>query len=569
MSFADVKSRWFGKGSLIVATAVAAGLAIGFVLVPRAPRAGDAMPELTGLGLLGQPLERGDSASKQALERVRRYAAGSIALLLSDGKRREYFIGRLGGEIDRVRLAELVRDARDATSPMRRVWHEAGSKGILELPVPIVLNRERAVAELLLLKDELDRLPVDARLDLESRKLIPEVNGRLLDVDASLSSIELALERGERTAKLAFEFRKPRRAASELGNVEFGQVLGYFETNYNRSARTQARTYNLRLAASKLDGTVLLPGEEFDFNEVVGPRDEANGYKVATVIAEGELVDGIGGGTCQISGTLHGAAFFAGLGIVERYPHTRPSSYIKMGLDATVVYPTIDFRLKNPYPFPVVLHEVVKNGVVRAEVLGRTRSRTVTLIRKIDQAVPYEEVERPDKDLPNGVRVLGQRGVAGFKIHRYRIVRDGEHAIRERWNDTYPPTTQIVRVGTADVAQDSVHPESDPHPEYVADELLVMTQGPDVEPGDAKESGSPTQEWREPGKYGEYGWTEKEGMPFWKSAEDKKADRPEDAERPSKASSKRRDKEASHAAESPKARRDAPKPDTKRTPPSE
>ena len=94
-----------------------------------------------------------------------------------------------------------------------------------------------------------------------------------------------------------------------------------------------------------------MPGEIFDFNEVVGPRDEANGYKVAPVIAEGELVDGIGGGTCQISGTLHGAAFFAGLEIVERYPHTRPSSYIKMGLDATVVYPTINFRMKNRFRF--------------------------------------------------------------------------------------------------------------------------------------------------------------------------------------------------------------------------
>src|SRR5690606_26048446 len=99
-------------------------------------------------------------------------------------------------------------------------------------------------------------------------------------------------------------------------------VLSAFETSYDVSMRAEARTYNLRLAASKLDGTVLLPGETFDFNATVGPRDEANGYKVAPVIAQGELVDGIGGGTCQISGTLHGAAFFAGLRMVERYPHT-------------------------------------------------------------------------------------------------------------------------------------------------------------------------------------------------------------------------------------------------------
>ena len=115
---------------------------------------------------------------------------------------------------------------------------------------------------------------------------------------------------------------------------------------------------------------MILPGETFDFNDVVGPRDEANGYKVAPVIAQGELVDGIGGGTCQIAGTLHGAAFFAGLDIVERHPHTRPSFYIKMGLDATVVYPTITLRLRNSFDHPVVLHETVRDGLVRAEVLG-------------------------------------------------------------------------------------------------------------------------------------------------------------------------------------------------------
>ena len=223
-----------------------------------------------------------------------------------------------------------------------------------------------------------------------------------------------------------------------------------------------------------------MPGETFDFNDVVGPRDEANGYKVAPVIAEGELVDGIGGGTCQISGTLHGAAFFAGLEIVERYPHTRPSSYIKLGLDATVVYPTINFRMKNPFPFPVVLHQTVKNGVVRAEILGPRRTRTVTLIRRILEAIPYEEVERPDKTLPAGVRVLGQRGVAGLQApslpHRARgTARDARTLGRRVPADATDRARRHRRgleVGEA--------PDDDPHAEYLADELLVVTQGPDT-----------------------------------------------------------------------------------------
>jgi hypothetical protein len=296
-------------------------------------------------------------------------------------------------------------------------------------------------------------------------------------------------------------------------------VLGEFETHYDRSEKARDRTYNLRLAASKLDGHVLLPGETFEFNEAVGPRDEANGYKVATVIAEGELVDGIGGGTCQISGTLHGAVFFSGLEIVYRTPHTRPSAYIKMGLDATVVYPTIDFKFRNPFDFPVVLHETVKNGIVRAEVLGPAKSRTVTLIRRITAVQPYEELERPDDRLPRGTRALAQRGVPGFTVSRYRIVRMGPHAVREHWVDKYPPTSQIVRVGTGDAKQSDVEIKEDSHPEYTADELLVLTQGEGLGESATRDaaSGRELLEWREPGKTGEPGWTKAAKMPQWES----------------------------------------------------
>ena len=517
-----------GKSGRVIAIAVAAGLATGFLLVPHAASPDDPKQPLPPLSLLSQQLPQTDSAQKMALERVRRYAGSKLVLELPDGKRRDIFVAELGGEIDKVRLAALVHDAQDRTSVLLRGYHAQQQSGPITLPVPVGLDRERAQKALMSLKDELDRLPVDARLDLEARKLVPEQNGRLLDVDATLGAIEDALSRGDSKVKVVFEERKPKRVAAQLGAVAFDDILGYFETRYDRSSKFQARSYNLRLAASKLDGQVLLPGEVFDFNDTVGPRDEANGYKVAKVIAEGELVDGIGGGTCQISGTLHGAAFFAGLDIVERYPHTRPSGYIKMGMDATVVYPTINFRIRNSFAFPIVLHETVKNGVVRAEILGPRRTRTVTLIRRIDAALPFEEVERPDKDLPNGVRVLGQRGVPGFKLRRYRIIREGDNAVRERWDDTYPATSQIVRVGTADKAKDATKvPPDDQHPEYVADELLVTTQGPKLDAADADDDGKKdadtadrggiTRESREPGKYGTAGWTEEAGMPYWRS----------------------------------------------------
>jgi len=115
------------------------------------------------------------------------------------------------------------------------------------------------------------------------------------------------------------------------------------------------------------------------------------------------------------------------------------------------------------------------------------------------------------------VRRLGQRGVAGFKLRRYRITREGAFAVRERWDDTYPPTSQIVRVGTGDMPKDSVKSEDDKHPEYLADELLVVTQGADDTDDESGTRGSTMRESREAGRFGEKGWTEAAGMPFWET----------------------------------------------------
>lgn len=470
---------------------------------------------------LGQELPLDKQAEAEALRRTRTFAARSFSLGLGDGTYRALALADLGVSIDEARLVRLVRDARDAGSPLRRYWSaiargkveierdERGLDASHELPVPVSIDPDAALGELVRQKDRLDRAPRDARIDLASKKVIPDVTGRHLDADQTLARIDRALASGLLKAEAAFLKTPPRRTAQSLAGLSFERVLGHFDTRYSRADKDADRTYNLRLAASKLDGTVLLPGETFDFNEVVGPRDEANGYKVATVIADGELVDGIGGGTCQISGTLHGAAFFAGLEIVERYPHTRPSSYIKVGMDATVVYPTINFRVKNPFDFPVVLHQTVKNGSVSAEVLGPAVDQVVTLIRRVDEAIPYEEVERPDARLPRGARALAQRGIPGFRLHRYRVIRRGSHTLRERWRDIYPPTAQVIRVGTGSgLEQNRVSDAATP--EYLADELLVLTlkRPTDGSRGEFAEN-------REPGKFGKAGWTREAGMPFW------------------------------------------------------
>jgi len=512
------------RRATLLASVVLAGASLALFVRPLDGRRAEQGAVLPQVFLAGQEISLGPDGDAQALEIVRRYAKGAIAITLPRGESpetRQFSRAAFGLEIDKPRLLALVAQARDPGSAMRR---GAPASTPLVLPMPVVLRREVALAALVKLKDEVDRPPLDARFDLGQKLLIPEQAGFLLDVYGTLVELDGAVSSGRGQVTAAFDRKRPRLIAAQMGGVSFGEVIGWFETRYVADKKHEARTYNLKLAASKLDGHVILPGETFDFNEVVGPRDEANGYKVAPVIAQGELVDGIGGGTCQIAGTLHGAGFFAGLDIVERHPHTRPSFYIKMGLDATVVYPTITLRLRNSFDHPVILHETVQGGLVRAEILGPKRVRTVTFIRKIDEILPFAEIERPDPKLPKGVTVLSQRGIPGFRTHRYRVVREGAFAVRERYSESYPPTHQIVRVGTGD-AGDADAVEDDDHPEYVADEYVVLLQGPDIKGamgsapsgGSNEENGGGMVELREAGRTGEHGWTERAGFSHYVS----------------------------------------------------
>jgi vancomycin resistance protein YoaR len=459
-------------------------------------------------------------------ERERVHEEGPDGGMLAESARpaREFTRPReeFGAMLDQERLRSMVTQIRDPRSALRRAHYRKHGQGELALPLPVVASTARALAVLLTAKDELDQPPLNARYSLAKKSVTDDEPGTRVDPYATLARIDAALAKGESEVEAVVESVAAKRTRQALGAVVVDDVLGYFETKYARDWAHQARTYNLRLAASKVDGQVIMPGEVFDFNDVVGPRTEAYGYKIAQVIAQGEVVDGIGGGTCQISGTLHGAAIFAGLEIIERRPHTRPSGYIKMGMDATVVYPTITMKLRNPFEFPIVLHETLSEGVVRAEILGPKRVRDVTFVRRIDEVVPFKEVEHEDPAVPKGERVLVTRGIPGFRITRFRVVREGAFAVRERTPDQYPATGQVWKIG-AGAKDPDFKPKDDDHAEYVADQVLTLTQGPSIA-GWGKGGGM--VESRVPGKYGSYGWTYREGLSKYrersiKVAEDK------------------------------------------------
>jgi vancomycin resistance protein YoaR len=413
----------------------------------------------------------------------------------------------LGVRVDLEALEDMLRAARDLQSPLLRLHVQERGDLPLALRIPARLTGDKAQRFFLRIKDQVFQRERDARIDLRSHKIIPEQSGLTLDVHGSLDALGgLILQGGTKLDAVVLK-TAPARTRVALNDLDVSAVLGSFESRYN--TLDSDRSFNLRVAARHVDGVVLLPGDEFDFNRIVGERSEANGFRPAPVIADGEVTDGVGGGTCQIAGTLHAAVFFAGLPFLERNTHTRPSSYLKLGLDATVSYPKLNFRFKNDMPHALAIGVEVGGGRVRVELRGpRAAQREVSFVRRIDKITPYQEITRDDETLPAGVKVLGQRGVPGFETTSFRLVRspEREQVTRERRHDLYPPTTQIWRVGKGKpAAAGYVPPPGDQHNEYRADEYLILTMGPSTQ--------GIEETLRREGRSGVPGWTEKEGMP--------------------------------------------------------
>ncbi len=296
----------------------------------------------------------------------------------------------------------------------------------------------------------LDRPPTDARLDLEKKQLVREQDGYLMNVYQSLAAVEDAARTGATKVPLAGVVSHPRLGAKELGDLDVSTVISSWQTSYSVAATESDRTYNLKVGAAKIDGTILRPGELFSFNAKTGDRTEKEGFRVAPVIQEGELIDGLAGGMCQVATTLHAASWFAGLEIVSSRPHSRPSSYITMGLDSTVVYPSTDLKLKNPFDFPIVIHYTVSQGKMRVELLGKKRVYDkVTFERNITQETPFEHTVRHDPKVPAGQKLIDQHGYPGYHLVRRRTLwKDGQVVGTQTWKLSYPATAEIVRMGS-------------------------------------------------------------------------------------------------------------------------
>ena len=227
-----------------------------------------------------------------------------------------------------------------------------------------------------------------------------------------------------------------------------------FYTSY--PASTDERKTNIMLAAKSLDNVLIAPNSEFSFNNTVGERTEKRGYKSAKIIVNGEFVDGVGGGVCQVSTTLYNAVLLAGLKIVEYHPHSLPVSYVAPSFDAMVNSGWADLRFINDTHNPVILRTFADGSILKIQVYGEPMKEKLVRKSVIINEIPAPEYEiltdtlQEFPELYDGETKVISYSKAGYKSEGYLIKTVGGKAISSTKirSDTYAAVRGKIIKGT-------------------------------------------------------------------------------------------------------------------------
>ncbi len=243
----------------------------------------------------------------------------------------------------------------------------------------------------------------------------------------------------------------PEKTKEELEEKLFNKTLGKYTTNFSTSSANRA--YNVSLAAESINNKILMPGEEFSYNNTIGNPNAERGYKIAGIYENGKTSEGVGGGICQVSSTLYSAVLYADLEIVERHNHSLTVSYVPNGQDATVSYGVIDFRFKNNTEYPVKINSVTSNRNLTISIIGTAYEpeRTVKISHSQISSTPPVDNETVDNTLPAGTRKVVSKGKTGYVVDTFKTVYENgvEISSKKITRSSYRMVPNEVTVGPA------------------------------------------------------------------------------------------------------------------------
>lgn len=268
----------------------------------------------------------------------------------------------------------------------------------------------------------------------------------------------------KKVVEVPVDITKPKITKEMLSKVD--GIIGSFSTSYASS--DASRSANVEIATRTVNGTILMPGETFSYNNTLGERTRAKGYRDGAAYIANKVVMVTGGGICQVSTTLYRAALRAGILPTERHNHSMTTSYSGPSGDATVAWGSLDYQFKNPYDFPIYIQGYTSNRHVVFNIYGNKQGmdgKTYELQTVINEKLTPSVKTIEDPNMPVGQKVVEQRPVTGYKSSGYLITyKDGKEVNKKLIaHDVYKMKDEIIKVGTKK-AEPEPKPESKPEP---------------------------------------------------------------------------------------------------------
>ena len=376
---------------------------------------------------------------------------------------------KVGDETAEATLSELGFTAKDVDKLVEQavsygkkgsVWKRYHALRKLKKEKKVIkptfkLDQEAAAAIIDERAKSLEKGAVDASVSYQNGSFVitDEENGRTIDTDTSLQTITKYLNEkwdykdAVVTLKEVEEEAAVKRADLESIQEELG--------SYSTEAGSGNRVTNLKRAAELLNGTVIMPGEEFSVEQATLPYSEENGYVDGGAYENGEVVQSIAGGICQVSTTLYNAVLYAELEVTERSPHSIIVTYVDPSRDAAIAEGIKDFKFKNNYDTPILIEGYIDaNNQLGFYIYGKdTRPEGHSVEYESETLEKMEYTKKYIEDPESSLGALNTEGTAinGRTARLWKVVyENGEEVSRDVINNsTYKPTEMRVKVGTS------------------------------------------------------------------------------------------------------------------------
>lgn len=275
-------------------------------------------------------------------------------------------------------------------------------------------------------------------------KVTESLPGKKIDKEKLLEDLKICLAAGGGAVSVNYISIEPDYTEKDFPkNI---CLRGKFSTDFSGSS--QGRTHNINLAVQSLKGVTVYSGEVFSFNELVGARNEKNGYESAKVIVGGEYVDGVGGGVCQVSTTLYNAALLSGLDVIEHHRHTLAVNYVEKSFDAMVSYGYADLKILNTSAAPVFICGQVDGNVINFDIYGEYNGKSIRRQSVVTKVIEPNITTVETASLRKGESRTAIFSKRGYESEGYLVITEKGRVLKKLLRkDQYKKVDGVVEVG--------------------------------------------------------------------------------------------------------------------------